>query len=210
MLQQQTDQNLMKKTILFATLAAGTLAAPAAVIVSTLPANNQANLQADAGQTFTTTTMGAENALATIEIEGPQTTNGSDPLGPFTLELYTDADGDHATWGTGTFLAASDSQSMVAGGQTITTFTFASLPVLSDNTPYAFVFTDGAGNRVAARMGLTNATAITDGTLFGGGTQQFSNAFDMAMRITTVNPIPEPSTALLAVISGLALLRRRR
>lgn len=200
----------MKNSLLLVTLAAGTLAAPAAVIVNTLPANNQANLNPDAGQTFTTSVLGAENALATVEIEGPQTTNGSDPLGPFTLELYTDADGNHATWGTGTFLGASDSQSMVAGGQTITTFTFASLPVLSDNTPYAFVFTDGSGNRVAARMGLTNATAITDGTLFGGGVQQFGNAFDMAMRITTVNPIPEPSSALLAMVSTALLIRRRR
>jgi hypothetical protein len=200
----------MKKPILLATLAAGTLAAPAAVIVNTMPANNQANLNADAGQTFTTTALGAENALASIEIEGPQATNGLDPLGPFTLELYTDADGNHATWGTGTLLGSSDSQSMIAGGQSITTFTFASLPVLSDNTPYAFVFTDGSGNRVPARMGLTNATAITDGTLFGGGVQQFGNAFDMAMRINTVNPIPEPSSALLAMVSTALLIRRRR
>jgi hypothetical protein len=97
---------------------------------------------------------------------------------------------------------------MIAGGQTITTFTFSTLPVLSDNTAYAFVFTDGAGTRVPARMGLTDATDIADGTLFGGGAQQFGNGFDMAMRIDTV--VPEPSTAFLAALSGLALLRRRR
>jgi hypothetical protein len=184
--------------------------ANAAVIVNTLPANNQANLDPDVGQTFTTTVLGAENALSTIEIEGPQTSVGTDPLGPFTLELWTDADGDHSTWGTGTLLASSDSQSMVAGGATITTFIFASQPVLSDSTVYAFTYTDGSGTRVAARMGLTNATAISDGTLFGGGTQQFGNAFDTAMRITTVAPVPEPSSSLLAGIAGLALLRRRR
>lgn len=184
------------------------VAANAAVIVSTLPANNQANLEADAGQTFTTTLLGAENALSTIEIEGPQTAAG--PLGPFSLELWTDADGDHATWGTATLLATSDSQSLVAGTATVSTFTFASQPVLTDSTPYAFVFTDGSGTRVAARIGLTNATAITDGTVFGGGVQQFGNAFDSAMRITTVVPVPEPSAMLMAALSGVLLLRRNR
>lgn len=189
-------------------LAASSLAGSAAVIVSTLPANNQANLQPDAGQTFTTAVLGSENALSTIEIEGPQASIGSDPLGPFTLELYTDADGDHATWGTGTLVGTSDSQSMVAGGATLSTFTFSALPVLNDSSVYAFVFTDGAGTRVPARFGLTNATAISDGTLFGGGTQQFGNAFDTAMRITTV--VPEPSTSVMALLAGLALCRRRR
>lgn len=192
-------------------LATSALASHGAVIVNTLPANNQANLNADAGQTFTTTVLGAENALATIEIEGSQTNpGGTSPLGPFTLELWTDADGDHATWGTGSLIASSDSQTFTAGGATISTFTFASQPILADSTPYAFVFTDGSGTRVDARMGLTNASAITDGTLFGGGTQQFGNAFDMAMRITTVAPIPEPSTSLLALVAGFGLLRRRR
>ena len=191
-----------------AVLASSTFTANAAVIANTLSANNQANLAADAGQTFTTTVLGTENALSTIEIEGPQTAAG--PLGPFTLQLFTDADGDHMTWGLGTLLASSDSQTFTAGATEISTFTFASQPVLLDNTPYAFVFTDGSGTPVEARFGLTNASAITDGTLFGGGAQQFGDAFDTAMRITTVNPVPEPSSALLTGLSALALLRRHR
>ena len=190
------------------TLTISAFSANAAVIVNTLPANNQANMSPDAGQTFTTATLGAENALSTIEIEGPQAAGAA--MGPFTLELWTDIDGDHSTWGTGTLLGTSDSQSFVAGTATLTTFTFASQPVLSDSTVYAFTYTDGSGTRVLARMGLTNATPIADGTLFGGGTQQFGDAFDTAMRITTVATIPEPSTSLLAGIAGLALLRRRR
>jgi len=176
--------------------------------LGTLPANNQANLAADAGQTFTTPVMGLENALTTIEIEGPQTGPGA--VGPFTLELWTDADGDHATWETGSLIASSDLQSLVIGGAAISTFTFASQPVLEDSTTYGFVFTDGASNRVPVRVGLTNDTAIADGTVFGGGAQQFNDAFDTAMRITTVAPVPEPSSALLAALFGLAFLRRRR
>ena len=186
-------------------LAISSVAANAAVIVNTLPANNQANLNPDAGQTFTTSVLGAENALSTIEIEGPQAGATSTA---FTLELWTDVDGDQSTWGTGTLLGTSDAQ--VFSNGTIATFTFASQPVLSDSTVYAFTYTDGAGTRILARMGLTNATAISDGTLFGGGTQQFGDAFDTAMRITTVASIPEPSTSLLAGLAGLALLRRRR
>lgn len=198
----------MKLTTSFALLACLCTSGQAAVIVTTLPANNQANLQPDAGQTFTTTVLGSENALSTIEIEGPQATEGGDPMGPFVLELWTDGDGDHATWDPGTLLASSDSQSMTAGGATLSTFSFATLPVLADSTPYAFVFTDGAANNVAARFGLTDASDIADGTLFGGGTQQFGNNFDTAMRITTV--IPEPTTSLLALLSAFSLLRRRR
>ncbi|MFT6178232.1 MAG: hypothetical protein ACJAQT_004041 [Akkermansiaceae bacterium] len=204
------EDSMNSKYTSIAILAGTALVANAAVIVNTLPANNQANLNADAGQTFTTTVLGAENALSTIEIEGPQSANGTDPMGPFTLELHTDLDGDHSTWGTGSLIASSDSQTFTAGGATISIFTFASQPVLADSTPYAFVFTDGLGTRVNARWGLTNATAISDGTLFGEGEQVFGNAFDSAMRITTVAPVPEPSSALLVALSGLALLRRRR
>jgi hypothetical protein len=191
-----------------------TLSAKSDVIVDTLPANDQANLSADAGQTFTTGFLGAENALATIEIEGPQASNPGDALGPFTLELWTDADGNHATWGTGTFVASSDSQSMVTGGATLTTFGFESLPVLTDSSVYAFVFTDGNGTRVPARFGLTNASAISDGTIFSGGAQAFNDAFDTAMRITTVSSvseIPEPTSIfVLSGILGVSFGMRRR
>jgi len=98
-------------SLALAALATSSFAANAAVIIDTLPANNQANLAADAGQTFTTGILGSENALTTIEIEGPQATGA---VGPFTLELWTDADGDHSTWGTGSLIATSDSQTFTA------------------------------------------------------------------------------------------------
>jgi hypothetical protein len=69
------------------------------------------------------------------------------------------------------------------------------------------LYTDGAGLAIGSRNGLTNATAIADGTLFSAGGQVFSDAFDTAMRITT---IPEPSTSSLFALAGLVLLRRRR
>ena len=201
---------LLTVAVAAVSLALTTVPGQATLIVDTLPANNQANLTADAGQTFTTPiSLGAENLLSTIAIEGPQTDpGGASPLGPFVLELWTDTDGNSGTWDPGVLLGASDSQSIVAGGATMTTFTFASQPVLSDNTVYAFTYTDGAGTRVNARMGLTNATAIPDGSLFSVGGQVFSDAFDTAMQVTTV--IPEPSSLALVGLASVLLFVRRR
>ena len=86
------------------------------IVVDTLPANNRANLTAEAGQTFTTGLLGAEHSLLAIEIESASTGNVSDPQGPFVLEVWTDTDGDFATWDPGTLVASSLNQtSFVAG-----------------------------------------------------------------------------------------------
>jgi len=180
MLREKTLAVLTATTI--GTLLALSGPAMADTVVSTTPANNQANLSADAGQTFTTGTL-SDTTLNRIQIEGPQTAAG--PLGPFTLELYTDTDGDHGTWDPGTLLGSSTSATLIAGAASLTSFDFLSLPTLSSNTVYAFTYTDGAGSRVTARTGLTNATAISNGTLFSGGAQAFGDAFDTAMVIST-------------------------
>lgn len=194
----------MSKYILASLAVACVGSVHADIIVDTLPANNQANLNPDVGQTFTTGVLSG-NLLSTIEIEGPQVIRDGDPTGPFTLELWSDTDGDHSTWDPGVLIATStNSESMFEG--LITTFLFSN-EVLSDNTVYGFTYTDGAGTRVAARMGLTNATAITDGTLFHEGAQVFSDAFDTAMRVTTV---PAPASIVLPGVLGLAAFGRRR
>lgn len=174
------------------------------IVVDTLPANNQANLSPDAGQTFTTGIL-TLNGLGAIEIEGPQNSATGTVFG---LELWTDTDQDHSTWDPGTLVATATNTSAFSNG-VITTFNFSG-EVLADNTVYGFTYTDGAGNRILARMGLTNANAISNGTLFGGGTQQFGDAFDTAMRISTINAIPEPSSITLIGVGFLAWVVRRR
>ncbi|XAL98878.1 PEP-CTERM sorting domain-containing protein [Phycisphaeraceae bacterium D3-23] len=181
--------------------------ASGAVIVDTLPANNQANLSADAGQTFTTGSLGAETNLATIVIEGPQG-QASGAVLDYALALFVDTDGDHGTWDPGAVLGTSQFDSVVVGGATTTAFNFSGV-TLADNTVYGFQYVDAGGNAVdGARMGLTNATAISDGTLFSAGGQVFGDAFDTAMQVRTT--VPEPGSLALIGLGSLALLRRRR
>lgn len=185
--------------------------AEAGVIVDTTPANNQANMSASAGQTFTTGTLGFENKLDTITILTANGINGTDPVGPFTLKLFTDTDGNFATWDPGSEVAASTATASLspAGNQAVV-FDF-SFETLLDNTVYAMSFNDGTNDHVGFRSALTNANGISDGGLFSGGSQPFSGAYDVSFKVETV---PEPGTAGLAMFGSLAVamaaIRRRR
>jgi hypothetical protein len=184
-------------------------ATQAAIIIDTTPANNQANLAAPAGQTFTTATLGTNNLLDSITIITASTVGGGDPIGPFTLKLFTDTDGNFATWDPGTEVAAStNSASLPAGNQSVT-FNFA-LDTLSDSTVYAMSFSSGGSDNVAFRAGLTNANTISNGALFSSGTQPFAGTYDLSFQ---VNAVPEPATAslaLLPLVTAAAFLRRRQ
>ena len=184
-------------------------ATQAAIIIDTTPANNQANLAAPAGQTFTTATLGTNNLLDSITIITASLVGAGDPIGPFTLKLFTDTDGNFATWDPGTEVAAStNSASLPAGNQSVT-FNFA-LDTLSDSTVYAMSFSSGGSDNVAFRAGLTNANTISNGALFSSGTQPFAGTFDLSFQ---VNAVPEPATAslaLLPLVTAAAFLRRRQ
>jgi hypothetical protein len=184
-------------------------ATQAAIIIDTTPANNQANLAAPAGQTFTTATLGTNNLLDSITIITASTVGGGDPIGPFTLKLFTDTDGNFTTWDPGTEVAAStNSASLPAGNQSVT-FNFA-LETLSDSTVYAMSFSSGGSDNVAFRAGLTNANTISNGALFSSGTQPFAGTYDLSFQ---VNAVPEPATAslaLLPLVTAAAFLRRRQ
>jgi|GEM_PF-1631813 len=184
-------------------------ATQAAIIIDTTPANNQANLSAQAGQTFTTATLGTNNLLDSITIITASLVGAGDPIGPFTLKLFTDTDGNFATWDPGTEVAAStNSASLPAGNQSVT-FNFA-LDTLSDSTVYAMSFSSGGSDNVAFRAGLTNANTISNGALFSSGTQPFAGTFDLSFQ---VNAVPEPATAslaLLPLVTAAAFLRRRQ
>ena len=184
-------------------------ATQAAIIIDTTPANNRANTDAQAGQTFTTGALGTDNLLDSITIITASLVGAGDPIGPFTLKLFTDTDGNFATWDPGTEVAAStNSASLPAGNQSVT-FNFA-LDTLSDSTVYAMSFSSGGSDNVAFRAGLTNANTISNGALFSSGTQPFAGTFDLSFQ---VNAVPEPATAslaLLSLVTAAAFLRRRQ
>lgn len=188
---------MMYKRIFFKAVAVAFVAmtASAAVIIDTGEpvGGGQGNLNAPCGQTFTTGSLGGETGLSTISIWGPATGATADAI---TLEIYEDADGDFETWGLGsTLLGTSDTQTFTADANT---FTFSDPPVLSDNTVYVIVITDGNGNAIAGRWGFTNdGDALSDGALFSGAAQPFGGAYDSAMQITTIAVAPSIKVDLI-------------
>ena len=126
---------------------AGSLAQGAVIIdVPSSGGGAQANLTMT--QTFTTGTIGSENQLSEIGIFAANVVNGNEALGPFTIELWTDADGNAETQGLGTLVAASINQITLgtAGAQEVGTFSGG---LLTDDTVYALIVTDGTSGTPA-------------------------------------------------------------
>jgi len=196
---------------LLACLGVGLRVAAAGTIINTSPGNNQANMTSQAGQTFTTPTLGVENLLSTIAVNTRNAFSTGDPTGPFTLKLFVDTDGDYTTWDPGTLVATStNSAALTPALRTLVTYTFSNEP-LSSSTVYAVSFNDGSNDHAAFGSSVTNAggVALTSGALFSGGTQPFGGAYDMAFQVVTV---PEPGTLAaigLAALSAAGWYRRR-
>lgn len=182
----------------------GTICASAVDIIDTTPPNNQAGLVQEAGQTFTTGTLGEDNQLESITIITPSTIGGADPVGPFTLKLFTDTDGDFSTWDPGTEVAVStNTASLAPAGNLAVQFDFSG-EVLSDNTVYVFSFNNATNDHAPFRAALTNAggVAITDGALFSAGAQPFGGAFDVSFVVSTNAGIPPKEVAWTAATDG--------
>ena len=184
------------------------------VIFDTTPVNNQANLTASAGQTFTTpdaATLGAEAFLKEITQFGPTSTAGGFT---YAMELYEDLDQDPATWGLGTLLASTGEQTIGINQSGVFDFTPFAVE-LNPDTVYALRYVNAFGQPINVLIGLRGGNDLlgaAQGSLFSNGATPFSNGFDSAMVITMYNAVPEPGAfgiiGLLGLI-GTAVIRRR-
>ena len=204
----------MKLKSTLAALAATALTANAAIVVNTPSSGGGAQANLVLTQTFTSGSLGADTQLSTIGIFGPSSVNPGDSLGPFTVELYLDADSDPLTQGLGSLIGTSTNMITFSAGNPELIALFAG-EALADNTVYALILTDGtSGTPVNARVGLNGAVAGggvlgATGRLFDGTATPFSDAYELAFNVNTV-AVPEPSSALLLGLGGLALFGRRR
>lgn len=195
---------------------AGAPAFAATTIINstTLTPENQANfatgtasnLTTGAAFTFTTGSLGAENLLSTIGLEGRNTGSGSNGA-TITLELWSDTDNNAQTLG-GTLIATSINSSLLSLGDVVTPFSFAGV-TLADNTVYS-VHVLGTSPGFGL-VGTTTTDILANSRLFQNGAFVFggtgTNGIDASFNVVTV---PEPSAALLGGLGMLALLRRRR
>jgi len=198
----------MKFPILLLALTAAPSLAVTTVVDLTALSPNQATFNlTDTGQTFTTGSLGADTSLLTVGLEGPQTWNANEEGDTLTIEIWSDTDGNHATWDPGSLLGTS-TNSLQLTIDTVSLFNFTGV-TLADNTVYTLrVLSDDASGDSGSRFGLAGGGDLyPDGTLFNGGSIPFGNGFDASIVVTTV---PEPSIALLGGLGLLGLLRRRR
>lgn len=185
----------------------------AEVIFDTLVIPNTLSLP-NPGQSFTTGALGSNNQLSTIVLKSA-TTNAADASANFTgnLTVYQDTNNVPTDWNlSGSALGLSDSvfvNPAVDGTGTLYTFSFASLPVLTDNTVYLIAIACSASAPNTRSLGMGNdpgGIGSAGGNLFRAVSPTAGTAFtglDLALQVNTV---PEPGTLALAGLAGLGVI----
>lgn len=84
-------------------------------------------------QTFTTGAIGAETQLSEIGIFAASAIGGSDPTGPFSIEIWTDTDQNAETQGLGTLVASSTNTILLTPASAELTANFSG-GILADDT----------------------------------------------------------------------------
>jgi hypothetical protein len=214
----------MKLKLTLAVLAASTLAANAATTVidtttTAFSTHDRGNFPlTNTGQTFTTGNLGADTNLSTIQSQEARDYPGTSTGDVLTLEIWTDTDGNHATWDPGVLLGTSTNTVAFDGATNpgrINDFSFSGV-TLSDSTVYTIRYlSDDTSGDSQVRLAVNRNGAGTpsgdydSGTFFAAGAAPFSDQWDSGFSVTT-DSVPEPSSALLFGLGGLALILRRR
>jgi len=209
---------MMKLKYTIAAMAATTLAANAATtVVNTTHPTYSVQDRGDfsltnTGQTFTATGLGADTNLQTVSFQAAR--DVLDVNASITVQIWTDTDGVHSTWDPGTMLGASTDSHKMDTALGIYDYSFSGV-TLTEGTAYTLVYlSDDADTQNNIRFAVTrNANEASgsykDGTLFSGGSAPFGDTWDSGFSVTT-NTVPEPSSAALLGLGGLALILRRR
>ena len=162
----------------------------------------------DTGQTFTTGTLGTDDTLQTIQLQQPRDFPSGNTSGDhITIELWTDTDGNHATWDPGTKLGGFTSAAVTFDSAlTISNFSFESAGItLVDNTVYAVRYlSDDASGNSALRIAVTKDTSspgaggtYKEGTFFAGGNAPFSDGWDSGFSVTTFENTAVPGIPVI-------------
>ena len=178
-------------------LAFAAITAHAAVLLDTLPRDDQAGFAADCGQTWMTGSLGGSNKLSTIEIATRSTGAGG---GVVYLAVYENnaASGGAASWSVGDLAGVSlNSQDMDVNG-VVNTFNFDGIR-LSDNSRYLYMFVDASTNGVAAGAGVRLSSGSAEQSAYTGGGVAFGGAHTIASRITA---LPVAENAIFNTLPG--------
>ena len=178
----------MCKLVAITALAAlwGAIPADTDVIFDTLPRNDQANLSADAGQTWMTHALGGARQLDTIEVA---TRAAGAHGGSVYLAVYgNDASGgDAANWILGNLVALSVNTQDMSRNGVVNTFRFSLEPLL-DNTRYLYAFVDAFTNGVATGVGVRLNTGTSEARAYDAGGLAFAGGnHTIASRIVTTS-----------------------
>lgn len=202
----------MKKiTLTSAFLALGLASASQAAIIFDTLSISDSGASNNLGQSFTATGLGAETKLSTIVLESANTAGTGIEDFDLTMNVYLDTNGNAEDWSQGALVATSDTVSLdtaTDGLGTQYTFTFASLPTLTEGQVYLVDFTDTVGS---VRIAFNGTNVSSSGRAFrnidvGAGTASEDLNGDFAMQVNTA---PEPSSTALLGLGGLALILRR-